>query len=396
VEAQPGNRLRVLFSIPNRTFDQALTNPRMRIAHPRHLMQPRIDAGEVGVSPLDVGLVGIGPFKIGAYDRGSLVRVTKFDRYWERDAAGRQMPYLDGIDYVIMSDATAMDMAFRTGRLDGGARGEGHYLTSERKEGYVRDLGDNVWFAEIQGGQLRLAFNVLKEGPWQDDRVRRAIGMWIDREAAIPSVMGGMGYIVPPDTPYSTPEFVNWPFFDRRPLEERRAEAKQLMQQADHADGFPMTYLCRNNAPERCEFLKAQLAGLNIDLQLELVDEATWNRSRTTLEFDSQNGANFAPPVLEATESVYGVYSQNRDAYTKHEDAQVSALYDQLGATANPATRVDVWRALERYLFHEKAYLIPIANSLQVVPYRTYVKGLPIPAEDGHGDTDFATVWLER
>ena len=396
VEALPNNRLRVLFTTPSRAFDQALANPRMRIAHPRHLMQPRILAGEVGISPLDVGLVGLGPFRLARYEKGSLIRLARFKGYWERDATARPLPYLDAIDYVVMPDINAMDVAFRTGRLDGGARGEGHYLTLERKQAYERGMGDGVFFAEIQGGQFRIAFNVLKQGPWQDARVRRAIGMWIDKESAIPAVMGGLGYIVPPETPFSAPQFVNWPYFDRRPLAERRTEAKQLMADAGYADGFAMQYLCRNNAPERCEFLKAQLADLNVDLQILLVDEATWNRSRTTLEFDSQNGANFAPPIPEATEAVYGVYSQNRDAYAKHEDPRVTQFYAQLRATGNPATRVDLWRTLERYLFHEQAYVIPIAHSLQVVPFRTYVKGLPTPTEDGHANTDFATVWVDK
>ena len=85
------------------------------------------------------------------------------------------LPYLDGIDYVMMPDPFAMDVAFRSGRLDGGARGQAHYLTAERKDGYVRDLGDALFFAEIEGGNFRLAFNVLKAGPWQDPNVRSQV-----------------------------------------------------------------------------------------------------------------------------------------------------------------------------------------------------------------------------
>ena len=33
---------------------------------------------------------------------------------------------------------------------------------------------------------------------------------------------------------------------------------------------------------------------------------------------------------------------------------------------------------------------------INVVPYRTHVKGLVIPTEDAHTHTDFATVWLDR
>ncbi|MEE8442533.1 MAG: hypothetical protein V3S37_02180, partial [Dehalococcoidia bacterium] len=58
--------------------------------------------------------------------------------------------------------------------------------------------------------------------------------------------------------------------------------------------------------------------------------------------------------------------------------------------------RVERWRKIERYLFVEQTYIIPIAESINVVPYRSYVKGLIIPMEDGHTHTDFATVWLGK
>ena len=58
--------------------------------------------------------------------------------------------------------------------------------------------------------------------------------------------------------------------------------------------------------------------------------------------------------------------------------------------------RVEAWRAIERYLFVEQTYIIPIAESINVVPYRVYVKGLVIPTEDAHTHTDFVTVWLDK
>ncbi|MFB3043007.1 MAG: ABC transporter substrate-binding protein [Nitrososphaerales archaeon] len=172
VEVIPPDQVRIRLDGPNRFFPDVLANPRLKIAHPRHLMEDRIANGEISISPLDVGLVGLGPFRFSNYEPGSIIQVTRFDQYFERDAEGIQLPYLDGIDYVIMPDPLAMDIAFRTGRLDGGARGFGHYLSEERLVGYNRDLGDDFFVGQIEGGTIRLAFNVLKDGPWQDVKVR--------------------------------------------------------------------------------------------------------------------------------------------------------------------------------------------------------------------------------
>lgn len=399
VEVLSGNRLQLTLNQPAPRLLEVLMNPRYKIAHPPHLMKPLMEEGDPSVAPLDVGLVGTGPFRFERYEKGSIVRVRRFEEYWEKDAMGERLPYLDGIDLVIIPNPSTMDAAFRSGRLDGGARGEGHYLTVERKRGYDEDLGDKVYYAKMQGGLFRMGFNMLRDGPWQDARVRKAIALWIDKQAAIPSVLGGFGYVSPilgPTNPFTSPDFTNWPRFDNSALEERRAEARLLLEEAGYEDGFSMDYLCRARLVPRCEFLHAQLAGLNIDLQLRVVDEAEWNRGRVSLDYDSQPGSHFTSPVPEGTESAFGVYSRNPDAYAKHNDEHVSKLYDILKTARSHAQRVAAWRDIEEYIIKEQAYVIPIAGTLQVVPYRTYVQGLVVPPEDGHTHTDFATVWLDR
>lgn len=392
-------RVTVTLAEPTVRFPEMLTDPRMKIAHPAHLMQPLIDSGEVGVSPLDVGLVGLGPFRVEKVDPGVRVRVGRFQRYWERDARGKSLPYLDGIDFIVTPDPAVMDLAIRTDRLDGGARGEGHYLTAERLEVYVRAMGDEVQLTEIAGGFFRLAFNMLRPGPWQDVRVRRAISLWIDSDAGVVGALGGMGFTSIRDFPAAGLDrhpFILWPPFDPSELEASRTEAKRLMEEAGYGNGFSMTYLCRAVHLERCEFLRDQLAGLNIDLELDIVDEAGWGRARVSLDHDSQSGAGFSSPVPEATEAVYGRFSANRDAYARHEDTAIDRLYLRLRQATGVPLRVAIWQELSEYMVDTQVYVIPIAGTIQVVPYHHRVKGLVVPPEDGHTHTDFATVWLDE
>jgi peptide/nickel transport system substrate-binding protein len=399
VEVIPPDQLRITLESPNRFFPDILANPRLKIAHPRHLMEQRIEEGEVSISPLDVGLIGLGPFKFEDYEPGSRIILHRFNEYFEHDSSGNRLPYLDSITYIIMTDPLAMDVAFRTGRLDGGARGFGHYLSEERMDGYVRDLGDDVFFTQIEGGTIRIAFNVLKPGPWQDERVRRAIALWIDKESAIPAVLGGFGWTSPdisPNNPYKDKRFVIWPKFDLEPLEEKRVEAKRLMAEAGYADGFSMGHLCRARHTQGCLFLKDQLAGLGINLNLQIVDEGEWNRARISLEYDTQPGALSVLPIPEGTEGVYGRFSKSPDSYSKHEDPELDRYYRLLREATTTERRIDIWRQLQKYIFLEQTYIIPIAEATYVVAYRTYVNGLAIPPEDGHSNTDFATVWLNK
>ena len=47
-------------------------------------------------------------------------------------------------------------------------------------------------------------------------------------------------------------------------------------------------------------------------------------------------------------------------------------------------------------MFVDRTYIVPIAESVNVLPYRSYVRGVVVPMEDAHTHTDFTTVWLDR
>ena len=77
------NRVKVTFKQRNQYFVEILANPRFKIAHPKHLMEPLIEDGNVSVSPLDIGLVGTGPFALKRYERGSLIRLKRNEDYYD-------------------------------------------------------------------------------------------------------------------------------------------------------------------------------------------------------------------------------------------------------------------------------------------------------------------------
>src|SRR2546428_1871395 len=115
VEVLDGNRVKVTLNRPTGPYLDVLNEPRVVPAHPKHLMESRIANGEVTIGPQDVGPIGTGPFKLESYEKGVGAKVRRYDKYWEKDAQGRQLPFLDGIDYAIVRDASAMDAAFRVG-----------------------------------------------------------------------------------------------------------------------------------------------------------------------------------------------------------------------------------------------------------------------------------------
>ena len=97
-----GNRVRLRLKTPKPQLLTLLGDAIQQIAHPRHLMQPKIKAGQLDVTPQDVNFVSLGPFKMAQYDKGSSIQLKRHDQYYEKDAQGRQLPYLDGITSPII------------------------------------------------------------------------------------------------------------------------------------------------------------------------------------------------------------------------------------------------------------------------------------------------------
>ena len=58
-----------------------------------------------------------------------------------------------------------------------------------------------------------------------------------------------------------------------------------------------MGHLCRARQSTGCQLLQAQLRELGVDLRIDLVDEGEWNRARTSLDFDSQQGRLSVLPI---------------------------------------------------------------------------------------------------
>ncbi len=402
-EVLDGNKLRVNMKAPNPNFLTFLGAPIQQIAHPRHLMQPLIDKGMVDVAPSDVGWVSIGPFKMDSYQKGTKIQAKRNDLYWEKDAQGKALPYLDAIQWAIIPDPSAQDAAYVSGQLDMGSRGAAHVLNKVRRDAYVKALGDKVNFTDMTFSSTSIAFNLLRKGPLQDVRVRKAISMWIDRQAAFDTVAGGLAFYaigMGPKNPFEVPDFMTWPGFDPKTRQQDMAMAKQLMADAGFASGFDTTLNGRDITRDTNVFVQGQLASLGIKAKIIENDNAGWIQVGYSRNYDINLGATPSQALIpEQTESLLDVASKTPTGgtATAHEDPKVADLFTQLSAASNDKQkRVDIWRQIETYMVRDQAIYTSLPGRTWVVPYRSYVQGLYPPPENQYQNIDYATVWLDK
>jgi ABC-type transport system substrate-binding protein len=84
------------------------------------------------------------------------------------------------------------------------------------------------------------------------------------------------------------------------------------------------------------------------------------------------------------------------NAYPVHDDPKVIDLFNRFNTARDNDERVQMYRDLEKYILVDQVYGVPMYDETQTTPYRSYVKGLPVPPEDITANLSFATTWLDK
>ncbi|MBI4234048.1 MAG: ABC transporter substrate-binding protein [Chloroflexi bacterium] len=381
--------VRVRFKSPNPRFLNSLTVPGNEIAQPRHLYAPAIAKGDPNVDPSKVGWVGLGAFKMKNYNFPTFIEVERFDRYWRPG-----LPYLDGVRFILFNDSATQFAAFRTGRLDATTRGSGYHLTPEQVDILKREMGDKVWFGQMLSSHWAPAPNGLI-APWNDVRLRKAVNLWLDRPAGVKTVHGGQGVIgtiLAPNLTLAGPGVLEKPGF-RVDKTADRAEAKRLLAEVGLPAGFKTKLLTRDIWTAWGEYMAEQLRTLGIQADMDVVDNATRSDRLSKGAFDIHVGT---VPFVFPEEAVADLASTSVTAQVKHNDPKVDRLLGDIANAMDPVEYQRLSRELEQYMVFDQAYIWSLWWELAVQGYRSYVKGVDIPAVRGQHNNTFDTVWLDK
>lgn len=364
------------------------------VSGPKHLVQPELDAGNHKVQPIDYDMVSLGPFKFKSYDKGSVIKLERFNDYFEKDSFGRQLPFINSVNCVIMRDRGAMISAFRAGRLDGTSRGAGFGVLPHQEEMAKRDLGEKMWTGRV----LYLGWGA---GPnnshavWKDPNLRSAVSLFMDRPAIWELVWGGnavTGALWQPGSPWAVTDVGTWPGYNPATQEEDRAESLKLIKAGGY-EGMSVDILCRDVYIEMCEGLDGVFREMGFDSNITMT-EITLLQERTPAgDFETivtSTGAYSFPG-----EAVNAYVSTNPYGGMHHNDPYVDDLIDRMMTTTDLNARIKITQELETYAIRDMNYKIPFGKEIQALLYRSHVKGVPIPQTRVHNSTDYATAWID-
>ncbi|HET6476911.1 MAG TPA: ABC transporter substrate-binding protein [Thermoleophilia bacterium] len=217
---------------------------------------PRTYKGDIIKNP-----VGTGPFMLDQYVTKQKATFKKNPTYWGKDDQGRQLPYLDGLDYTMVEDNSAQNLQLQSGAID--------LQPQTVFQGAQALFSDPNLRVDIYPGTgiREVAFNVTKD-PWKDNpNLRKAVAYCLDREAINMALYDGrsnLGY----DTFWEPSVFAGSP--PSTPRAQDYDMAKQLLSDGGMPNGMDITLTFAKylENPQYAQIIQEQCkpAGINVKL----------------------------------------------------------------------------------------------------------------------------------
>jgi oligopeptide transport system substrate-binding protein len=240
---------------------------------------------------------GTGPFRFKYWDEGSTLVLLRNPDYWEKDASGKSLPYLEAVQ-VSFHETRAMEfLLFNQHKVDfiNGIDGSMKDLVLTKK-GTLRpefagkiNLAKKVYLnTEYLGFIVDTTNKLVRNSPLKLQKIRQAINYAIDRSKIVTYFRNGVGQ---PAThgfiPVGMPGTENSPVagYDYNP-----EKALQLLKEAGFEQGrnLPAILLTASDADaDICNFVASQLndAGIKAEVQVMLKSSLRQQISQSNVAF---------------------------------------------------------------------------------------------------------------
>ncbi len=239
--------------------------------------------------------LGTGPFMLKDYVVGSSMKYDKNPNYWQTDPLnpGNELPYIDGVKQLIISDTSTSQAAFRTGKLD-------RYPTTswETKDLLLQQCPDVMHHATKGQGVNYPWMKIHIGNPWEDIKIRQAANMAINQQEIMDEYYGGNA------------EILNWPYVDLpvfsgmyTPLEEQPQivqdmfgydpdRAKAILAEAGYPDGFKTSIDCSTTHVDLLSIVREYLLAVGIDMEIQAHEFGVYWAMRSAVSFEEMIYSN--------------------------------------------------------------------------------------------------------
>jgi peptide/nickel transport system substrate-binding protein len=400
VEQLDNHRVRFHFPVPYAAAERLLDGVPIL---PKHILEPVYRTGKfaeawtLGTPPEQI--VGLGPFKLKEYVAGQRVVLTRNERYWKKDAAGRSLPYLDELVFLLNPDRNLQLLKFQQGETDllsPVSADDAAALEPLQAQGRIKlhDLGPSLirelfWFNLNDGKQAETGkplVDPVKLSWFKDVRFRQAVSHAVDRAALARLVFAGKAapqssFLSPGDKLWYNPAVRQYPY-DLERAKSLLGEAGFKFQEGQplrDGQGRAVAFTLLTNAgnalrQKMSAMLQADLARLGIQVTLATLEArallSTINESRNyeacLLALVSGDAdPNTHVNVLSSRGLTHWWHPQQAKPVTPWE-ARLDELMKEQATTLDPTARKRLFDEAQLIMAEQQPFIFLAARHLLV------------------------------
>jgi peptide/nickel transport system substrate-binding protein len=336
--------------------------------------------------------IGTGPFILEHYEPNVKTIFTRNPDYFRPG-----LPYVDGVEWLVVEDESTGLAMYRTGQIDAGPGLQWDVRQPDLES--LKQSHPHLRYQDILATNATTIWMRTDKPPFNDVRVRRAISHAIDRQGLIEAVWmrGELSPAVPPGlAEWSLPmeqlgEGAKYYRYDPK-------EARRLLAEAGHAKGLK-TQLTATNGYGRdlidaVQMVQRDLKEVGIEAELKIQEYGAYQATTGQGKFE---GMAMGPYAVgwEPDSSLYGPYAPDQPRNRGHvNDPKLAAMVKEQRRLKDPQARQQLIFDMQRYAA-EQQYYVYLSSQVITSSWQPYVKNFA-PNLNADFGSRVAALWLDR
>ena len=336
--------------------------------------------------------IGAGPFILERYEPNVKTTFRRNPDYYRSP-----LPWVDGVEWIVMEDESVQLAAYSTGQIDAG--GWHQWVVRQPDLPGLKKRRPDLVYQDFLSNVTNGIYMRTDKPPFNDVRVRRAISHAVDRQAIIDAV-----FIKGEPTPAISRGVPEWsPRIDQlgpgaRYYRHDPKEARRLLAEAGFPNGLKTQLNCTpgygNDLVDAFQLVQRQLKNSGIDATINLQEYGAYMSTTFNGKYEGLAVGPFSI-TWEPHSNLYGMYmpEQGRNSSHVSDPTIISMLKEQMRTKELEARRKLIFD-IQRYAAEQQYYVYLYCTGL-TGSWQPYVKNYAPNSSFDYGNRS-AALWLDR
>jgi peptide/nickel transport system substrate-binding protein len=336
--------------------------------------------------------IGTGPFILERYEPNVK---TVFRRNPDYFRPG--LPYVDGVEWLVVEDESTGLAMYRTGQIDAGPGLQWDVRQADLDA--LKKSHPNLRYQDMLANNATTIWMRTDKSPFTDMRVRQAISHAIDRQGLIEAVW--MRGELSPAVPRGLAEWslpIDQLGEGAKYYRYEPQEARRLLTEAGYAKGLKTTLTATGgygrDLLDAVQMVQRDLKEVGIEVELKIQEYGAYQATTGQGKFE---GLAMGPYALgwDADSSLYGQYMPDQLRNRGHvNDPKLAAMVKEQRRLKDPEARKHLIFDIQRYAAQQQHYVY-LSSQVITASWQAYMKNFA-PNLTADFGSRAAALWLDR